>query len=96
MYIRKTKNQRGEAYYHLVESYRDEGKVKQRTLLSLGNVKDGKLEDLANAISKHLDYVSLFNLAKSIDVRDTYVYGPLYVLDALLDRLGIFFCAKKN
>jgi transposase len=89
MYIRVTKNQRGEAYYHLVESYREGDKVKQRTLLSLGNVKDGKLEELAAAISKHLDYVSIFNLAKSVDVKNTYVYGPLYVLQQLMERLGI-------
>ena len=39
MYIKITKNQAGQAYYHLVESYRDSGKVRQRTLLSLGKVK---------------------------------------------------------
>jgi transposase len=89
MYIRVTKNQRGDAYYHLVESYREGSKVKQRTLLSLGNVKDGKLEELAEAISKHLDYMSIFNFAKSIDVKTTYVYGPLYVLHDLLKSLGI-------
>jgi transposase len=89
MYIRVTKNQRGEAYYHLVESYREGSKVKQRTLLSLGNVNEGKLEELAGAISKHLDYVSIFNLAKTVDVKSTYVYGPLYVLDSLLKSLGI-------
>src|SRR3972149_10349918 len=95
MYIRITKNQRGEAYYHLVESYRDGSRVKQRTLLSLGNVKDGKLEELAGAISKHLDYVSIFNLAKSVDVKNTYVYGPLYVLDNLLKSLGIDYILRK-
>jgi len=89
MYIRVTKNQRGESYYHLVESYREGSKVKQRTLLSLGNVKEGKLEELAEAISKHLDYVSVFNLAKSVDVKSTYIYGPLYVLHALLNSLGM-------
>ncbi|MFH0866493.1 MAG: IS1634 family transposase [Bacteroidota bacterium] len=95
MYIRVTKNQRGEAYYHLVESYRDGGKVKQRTLLSLGNVKDGKLEELAEAISKHLDYVSIFNLAKFVDVKNTFIYGPLYVLDDLLKSLGIDSVIRK-
>lgn len=95
MYIRITKNQRGEGYYHLVESYREGGKVKQRTLLSLGNIKDGKLEELAQAISKHLDYVSIFSLAKSVDVKNTYVYGPLYVLDALLADMGIFSILRK-
>ena len=53
MYIRTTTNGRGVAYYHLVESYRDHGKVKQRTLLSLGKVEDGKLEQLAEAISDY-------------------------------------------
>ena len=95
MYIRVTKNQRGEAYYHLVESYREEGKVKQRTLLSLGNVKDGKLEQLADAISKHLDYVRIFSMVKSVDVKDTYLYGPLYVLHGLLEKLGVSAMLKK-
>ena len=79
----------------MVESYRDGSKVKQRTLLSLGNVKDGKLEELAEAISKHLDYVSIFNLAKSVDVKNTFIYGPLYVLDNLLQSLGIDSVIRK-
>lgn len=29
MFIKTTKNSKGTAYYHLVESYRDGGKVKQ-------------------------------------------------------------------
>ena len=51
MYIRTTTNGKGVAYYHLVESYRVYGKVKQRTLLSLSKVEDGKLEQLAEALS---------------------------------------------
>ncbi|MBL7970136.1 MAG: hypothetical protein JNL03_01340 [Prolixibacteraceae bacterium] len=50
MYIRVTTNSKSTAYYHLVESYRDQGKGRQRALLSLGRVKDGKLEQLAEAI----------------------------------------------
>jgi len=37
MYIKITKNPKGQAYYHLVESYRHNGKVKQRTLMSIKN-----------------------------------------------------------
>lgn len=33
--------------------------------------------------------MSIFNFAKSIDVKTTYVYGPLYVLHDLLKSLGI-------
>ena len=66
MYIRVTKNQRGQAYYHLVESYRQDGKVKQRVLLSLGRVEENKLEELTEAINKHLETANIFNLAKEI------------------------------
>ena len=68
MFIKITKNAKGASYYHLVESYREKGKVKQRTLLSLGKVEDGKLKDLADALSKHLDTTHIFDIAKSIDV----------------------------
>ena len=92
MYIRITTNSKGAAYYHLVESYRDQGKVKQRTLLSLGRVEDGKLEQLAEAISKHTDKISVFNMAKDVDVNDTYILGPLLVLDRMMDELGLSGC----
>ena len=44
VYIRTTTNSAGQSYYHLVESYREGGKVKQRTLLALGRKEDGGLE----------------------------------------------------
>ena len=92
MYIRTTTNGKGVAYYHLVESYRDHGKVKQRTLLSLGKVEDGKLEQLAEAISKHTDKISVFNLAKDVDISDTYILGPLLILERMINTLGLSDC----
>ena len=89
MYIRTTKNQRGQSYYHLVEAYRQDGKVKQRTLMSLGRVDDNRIEELATAISKHLDAINIFNLSKEIDISDTYILGPLLVLERMLENLGI-------
>jgi hypothetical protein len=89
MYIRITKNSRGEAYYHLVESFRREGKVRQRVLLSLGRVEEGKLQKLAEAVSKHLDRVTALNLASSIDISQAYLYGPLLLLQHMADQLGI-------
>jgi transposase len=89
MYIRTTKNQRGDAYYHLVEAYRQDGKVKQRVLMSLGRVENNRLEELATAISKHLDTVNIFNLSKEIDIADTYILGPLLVLERVSGNLGI-------
>jgi transposase len=92
MFIKTTKNSKGTAYYHLVESYRDGGKVKQRTLLSLGRVEDGKLDQLAEAISKHSDKLRVFNLAKDIDIKDTYYLGPLLVIKKMMDELGMNKC----
>lgn len=95
MFIKVTKNNRGDAYYHLVESYRDNGKVKHRTLLSLGRVEEGKLNQLANAISKHIQTKDIFTQAKDISVSDCYILGPLLVLDRLMEDLGIFAVLKK-
>ncbi len=95
MYIRVTKNQRGHAYYHLVESYRQEGKVKQRVLLSLGRVEENKLEELAEAINKHLETANIFNLAREIDIEKTYILGPLLVLERMMVQLGIAEVLKK-
>jgi transposase len=92
MFIKTTRNKNGTAYYHLVESYRQDGKVKQRTLMSLGRVEDGKLDQLAEAISKHSNKLSVFNLAKDVDVKDTYILGPLLVLRRMMDELGVSEC----
>jgi transposase len=92
MFIKTTKNKNGTAYYHLVESYRHEGKVRQRTLMSLGRVEDGKLDQLAEAISKHSSKLSVFNMARDIDVKDTFILGPLLVLQRMMDELGISQC----
>jgi len=92
MFIKTTRNKNGTAYYHLVESYRLDGKVKQRTLMSLGRVEDGKLDQLAEAISKHIEKLSVFNLAKDVDVKDTYILGPLLVLRRMMDELGVSEC----
>jgi transposase len=89
MYIRVTKNSRGNAYYHLVESFRHEGKVRQRVLLSLGRVDEGKLQQLAEAVSKHLDRVTALNLAESIDISQAYLFGPLLLLQHMTEQLGI-------
>ena len=89
MFVRTTKNSAGQSYDHLVESYRKGGKVRQRTLLSLGRVEDGKLEQLAASISKHTGLLSALDVAKTIGVDKTYILGPLLVLRGFFEKLGI-------
>lgn len=88
VFIRVTKNAAGQAYHHLVESYRHEGKVKQRVLLSLGRVEDGKVDQLAQAVAKHTSLLSAVDMAKKIDISETYVLGPYLVLQSLFQKLG--------
>ena len=95
MYIRITRNTKGQTYYHLVEAYRKDGKVKQRTLLSLGRAEEGKLEKLIEAISKHVDLKDVFSRAKDIDIKDTYILGPLLVLNRMMEELGIYKILKQ-
>lgn len=89
MFIKVTKNSAGQSYYHLVETYRDKGKVRQRTLLSLGRVGEDRLEDLAAAISKHKEIYSIVDLAKHISADKTFILGPLLVLERLFKASGV-------
>lgn len=89
MYIRTTTNRAGQEYYHLVESYRDKDKVRQRTLMSLGRAGQDRMDDVIHAISKHKEVLSILDLAKSISVSDTFILGPLLVLERLFEQSGI-------
>lgn len=89
MYIKATKNSAGQTYYHLVESYWEGGQSRQRTLLSLGKAGEDRLDELIGAISKHKDVLTLLDLAKNISVADTFILGPLLVLERLFQKSGI-------
>lgn len=96
MFIKLTKNQRGEGYYHLVESYREDGKVKQRTLLSLGKVEDGKLEQLSVLLSKYTQTKQIIELSKSIDVKDTYIGNSGDIDHPIPEQIDHPFSWQKN
>lgn len=89
VYIRTTTNQAGQEYYHLVESYRDDGKVRQRTLMSLGRAGEDRMDDVISAIGKHKDVLTIIDLAKNISVADTFILGPLLVLERMFEQSGI-------
>ena len=89
MYIRTTTNQAGQEYFHLVESYRENGKVRQRTLMSLGRAGEDRMDEVISAIGKHKDVLTLLDLAKNISVTDTFILGPLLVLERMFEQSGI-------
>lgn len=89
MYIKITSNKQGQSYYHLVESYRDQGKVRQRTLLSLGKVGEDRLDELITAIAKHKEILGVMDIAKSLSVSDTTILGPLLILQRVFAQFGV-------
>jgi transposase len=89
MYIRVTRNNKGQQYFHLVESCRINGKPRQKVLLSLGRVEDNRIEALAKSIAKFTKQVRLVDLAKDVSVDETFILGPLLVLEQLFESLGI-------
>ena len=89
MYIRTTTNTAGQKYFHLVESYREGGKVRQRILMSLGRAGEDRMDEVISAIGKHKDVLTLIDLAKNISIADTFILGPLLVLQRLFEQSGI-------
>ena len=89
MHIQTTKNPRGQKYYHLVESYWENGKSKKRMLLSLGKAGEDKIDSLAEAITRHRDLMTATELAKELSIDKTFILGPLLILEKLFERLGI-------
>lgn len=89
MFVKTTKNSAGQKYYHLVESYWENGKSRQRTLMSLGKAGEDRMEEVVAAISKHKEVFTILEIAKSISVKDTFILGPLLVLERLFKASGI-------
>lgn len=89
MHIRTVRNNKGQAYYQLVESFRENGQVKKRILLSLGKVEDHKIDELSEAIARHQKQLIAIDRAQSIDVKETFILGPLLVIEGLFKKLGI-------
>jgi transposase len=96
MFIKTTKNTAGVVYYHLVESYRDDqGRNRHRTLLSLGRAGEDRIDDLLAAVARHRDVLTAAQLAKEIEIKDTYVLGPLLALERLFENSGIDRILKR-
>ena len=89
MVIKPTTNASGQSYYHLVESYRDNGSGRHRTLRSLGKAGEDRMDDLIAAIVRHKERFTVLELAKTISIDETFILGPLRVLERLFEKSGI-------
>lgn len=87
MYIQRNTKRVGDKIYHSVvlrEGYRENGKVKHKTLLNLSNWKT----EMVSALERILKGESFSSLGE-IEVESGVSFGCLYALKALSDRLGI-------
>jgi hypothetical protein len=92
MYLRTVKvpssNGSVNAYVRVVESYRADGKVKQRTIADLGR------KDVLAALLPHLQRLLLGqpagDHATAIDVLEATTWGPVLVVRTLGEQLGLW------
>lgn len=96
MFVKVTpRKKKGKTYYYaeLVESYRENGKVKHKRLLYFGKVDMDTANRLKIAFSK--DFDSFTNIDK-VDFSSAVSYGNYYLLNKLSSSLGIFEYFKNN
>jgi transposase len=91
MYIDTSKSvQRGKTYYrHLFrESYREDGKVKHRTLANLSSLPDKVIAAMKLAL-KHTDDLSALVNVTNIEAAQGTRIGAVFCLQAIAVRLGL-------
>ncbi len=93
MFLRVNRNARGTEYLQIVRSYRDNGKVKQQILLTLGRLDllqaSGEIDGLVKALARFAVKQRLIDLSKDISVSQVYHLGAAHVVSRMLERLGL-------
>ena len=90
--VKKTGNY---SYTQIVENYREDGKVKQRIIATLGQYEalseSGKLDALARSLLKYTTSVRAVDALRdgSMRARRTLKVGPAIVFERLWRELGI-------
>ena len=91
MYIDTSKSvQRGKTYYrHLLrENYREDGKIKHRTLVNLSSLPDKVIAAMKLAL-KHKDDLSALVNVTNIETAQGMRIGAVFCLQAIAVRLGL-------
>jgi hypothetical protein len=85
----------GKTYYYteLVESYRQEGKIKHRRILYLGSVDKSIAARLKIAFSK--DFDSFTNIDK-VTFGNAVCYGNFYLINNIFEQVGMFETFQRD
>ena len=89
MFIKKIKSPKGDTYLQLTKSYRDQGKVRHKPLLSLGKAGESEIDSLVQAVSRYSSSMTVEKLAEQMDIEKTFILGPLLILEKLFETLGV-------
>src|SRR5512142_1915847 len=102
MYLRtiKVRSSNGmvNEYVRVVEAYRQDGKVKQRTIADLGR-KDFLAEilpKLQRLLGGNADSATSIAETPDPDILDAFTWGPILVLRTLFDQLGLWSILDQN
>lgn len=94
MFVRLNRNSRGMAYLQIVRSYRDNGKVKQEILFTLGRLdvlqKSGQIDGLLKALGRFATRQQLIDLSQDVSIEDVYYLGSAHVVRRMLERTGLW------
>jgi len=96
MYVRIKRSGSGERkheYLQLVRSYRDEGRVRQEVMVTLGRkdelVASGMLDNIIQGLVKHSERLRVVEIAKSMAARSSKAWGPALVFGRLWEDQGL-------
>jgi len=93
-----TKNNKRYTRRLLRESYREDGKVKKRTIASLCNCSDEEVAALKFALKNKRDIECLTDLRSiaNVKIEQGKSYGALVIIKSIADRLGISAALGNN
>jgi transposase len=89
MYVRTVKNNQGKEYLRIVESYRENGKNKQKIIANLGRIDTIRKEEVKNIVDKLVqifDIKGYMNLNSVEQAPDKKNYGIKVIVDRLFER----------
>jgi transposase len=92
MHIVINKSKQGKKIYNSIllrESYREDGKVKKRTIANLSNCTPDEIAAITLALKHKDDLSQLINIREDIDLQEGLSIGALWVAYQVARRLGI-------
>jgi transposase len=92
MHIVINKSKQGKKIYNSIllrESYREDGKVKKRTIANLSNCSEDEIAAITLALKHKDDLSQLININEDIDLDEGLSIGAVWVVYEVARRLGI-------